>query len=339
MNEVRIAIMGLGGMAAQHKVAYDRLAGEGRELRLVAVCDKNPSCLTSVSSTNLGTADIGSFEGVTLYTDPDEMLASEELDAVDICLPTFLHKDFTLKFLRAGKHVMCEKPMALSSADCFEMVRVAEECDLRLMVGQCLRFEPAYLYLKHLVDSGELGPLRRIGMGRLSYMPAWGGWFRNPELSGGAITDFHIHDIDMLRFILGEPRAVSSLAHDPSTGWQYVSSRFHYDGIIAEAEASFDESPSAPFSMWYRARFAEATVAFDTDRITVYPDSGEPYEPQLPYDDRIASELSYFADVVAGVTENTVNPPESAALSVKLAEAVRKSANSGGRIVDFNTKE
>ena len=330
MREIRVAIMGFGGMAAQHKAAYDRLYSEGRGVRLVAICDKNPKCLETVSTTNLGTVVHSGFDGISFYTDPDRMLECEEFDAVDICLPTFLHKEYSIRFLRAGKHVLCEKPMALSFADCAEMVRTSRECDRRLMVGQCLRFDPAYLYLKSLVDGGELGAVRRVRMGRLSYMPAWGGWFSDPNKSGGAIIDFHIHDLDMLRFIFGEPRAVSSVAYAPSDGWQYVTSRFFYDGMITEAEASFDESSSTPFSMWYRVRFDRATVLFETDRVTVYPDSGEPYEPALDATDRITAELSYFASVVRGETENKNNPPESAALSIALAEAVRESALDGG---------
>lgn len=330
MSEIRVAIMGFGGMAAQHKAAYDRLAAENRGIRLVAICDKNPACLETVSTTNLGTVEHNGFDGISFYTDPDRMLECEELDAVDVCLPTYLHKEYSIRFLRAGKHVLCEKPMALSFADCAEMMRVAAECDRRLMVGQCLRFDPSYLYLKSLVDSGELGSVRRVRMGRLSYMPAWGGWFSDPNKSGGAIIDFHIHDLDMLRFIFGEPRAVSSVAYAPSDGWQYVTSRFDYDGMITEAEASFDESASTPFSMWYRVRFDRATVLFETDHVTVYPDDGEPYAPSIPDADRVTSEIGYFADVILGKAENTQNPPESAALSIKLAEAVRDSAASGG---------
>ena len=335
MSEIRVAIMGFGGMAAQHKDAYDHLLADGRGIRLVAICDKNPSCLETVSTTNLGTVTHGGFDGISFYTDPDLMLASERIDAVDICLPTFLHKEYAVRFLRAGKHVLCEKPMALSFADCAEMVRAANECNRQLMVGQCLRFDPSYLYLKSLVDSGELGAVRRVRMGRLSYMPAWGGWFADTAKSGGAIFDFHVHDLDMLRFIFGEPESVSSVAYAPSDGWQYVSTRLFYDGMITEAEASFDESPTTPFSMWYRARFDRATVLFDTDRITVYPDSGEAYEPVVKYADRIAAEIAYFADVIRGKAVNTQNPPTSTALSIKLAETVRESTLDGGRVKPF----
>ena len=333
MKEIRIAIMGFGGIAANHKQAYDELLRQGEGVRLVAVCDKNAACLTGVRETNLGRVELGSLEGITLYTDPDEMLASEEIDAVDICLPTFLHKEFAVKFLRAGKHVMCEKPMALSYADCLEMVQAAREEGRELMVGQCLRFDPAYLYLKGLVDGGEYGAPRRVKMGRMSYLPAWGGWFSNTRLSGGCIIDFHIHDLDMLRFLFGEPESVSSLEYPESTGWQYVTSRLDYPGMITEAEASFDESPTAPFSMWCRVRFERATVVLDTDRVTVYPDEGEPFQPQLAGDERMVAELGYFVRTVRGDAENTVNPPESAARSIRLAEAAKESAADGGRPV------
>ncbi len=85
-----------------------------------------------------------------------------------MCLPTALHKEFTLKALAAGKHVMCEKPMALDYADCVEMAEAADRAGKQLMIGQCLRFDPCYIYLKELVDSKKYGKARRVFMSRLT---------------------------------------------------------------------------------------------------------------------------------------------------------------------------
>ena len=325
-------MIGFGGIGASHKAAYDILEREGAKVRLVAICDKNKDSIGAVKRTNLGEIAVGALRGISLYSDVDKMLEREEFELADICLPTFLHKEYTLKLLRAGKHVLCEKPMALSSEDCIEMVKTAKEEKRELMVGQCLRFDPAYEYLKGLVDSGELGRARRVKMGRLSFMPAWGGWFTDVKKSGGVITDFHIHDIDILRYIFGEPRAVSAVSYPEGSGYQYVSTRFFYEGMIAEAEASFDEAASAPFEMRYRVRFDKASVCYDGDRVTVYPDGGEPYEPRLPSVDRIAEEIRYFSEVISEGKENDRNPADSAARSIRLAELIRESAASGGEI-------
>ena len=337
MKELKVAMIGFGGIGASHKAAYDALSKEGTSVRLVAVCDKNKDSINKTQTTNLGTVDTGSFEGINFYYDCDELIKNEDFDIADICLPTFLHKEYTVKLLQAGKHVLCEKPMALSGVDCDEMITASVKSGKELMIGQCLRFDPAYLYLKGLVESLEFGKARRITMGRLSFMPAWGGWFTDSAKSGGVVTDFHIHDIDMLRFLFGEPYAVSSVSYPQDKGWQYVNSRFYYEELIAEAEASFDESPTAPFSMWYRVRFDRATVVLENESVTVFPDEGEPYAPELEKNDRIAKEIGYFAEIISRGEMNTVNPASSASESIKLSELVRESTEKNGEIIRRKT--
>ena len=328
MEILRVAMIGFGGIGAVHKVAYDDLARAGSPIKLVAVCDKNPDCLKGSIKTNLGSVDLGSFDGVEFFTDCDELLKNVEFDVADICLPTFLHKDYTVKLLRAGKHVLCEKPMALSFSDCLEMADCAMECGRELAIGQCLRFDAAYLYLKDMIESGELGKLRRITMGALSYMPMWGGWFTDAKKSGGCIFDFHIHDVDILRFLLGEPISVSStaLSLEGDSAPRYVNTRFFYDGVIAEAEASFDESNTAPYARWYRARFDKASIIYKGEAVVVYPDDGEPYVAKVGAVDRTVGEISYLADVILNGKENTVNSGEIASGSIKLCELIAKSA-------------
>ena len=330
MKELKFAMIGFGGIGAVHKVAFDQLARYGAPIKLVAVCDKNPDSIKAGAKTNLGTVDVGSFEGIEFFTDCDELIEKVDFDVADICLPTFLHKEYTLKLLRAGKHVLCEKPMALSYEDCKEMVECAREAGRELAIGQCLRFDPAYLYLKGLIDSGELGGLRRITMGALSYMPAWGGWFSDTKKSGGCIFDFHIHDVDILRFLLGEPKAVSALSYIGENAPQYVNSRFIYDGIIAEAEASFDESNTTPYARWYRARFEKASVVYKGEEVMVYPDDGEPYAATVGATDRTVGEICYLADVILSGSVNTVNSGEIAAGSIRLCELIRDSAAADG---------
>jgi predicted dehydrogenase len=330
MKVLRVAMIGFGGIGAVHKVAYDELERKGAPVKLVAVCDKNSDSVKGSIKTNLGTVDIGNFDDIDFYSDCDELIKNAEFDAADICLPTFLHKEYTLKLLRAGKHVLCEKPMALSFSDCKEMTECAKVMGRELAIGQCLRFDPAYLYLKKMINCGELGKPRRITMGALSYMPGWSGWFSDAKKSGGCIFDFHIHDVDILRFLLGEPQAVSSVSYREGDASKYVNTRFMYDGIIAEAEASFDESNTAPYARWYRVRFDKASVVYKGKEIMVYPDDGEPYEAETVECDRTVGEISYFANVILNRKENTVNSGEIASGSIRLCELIAKSAELQG---------
>ena len=333
MKELRFAILGFGGIATSHKVAYDALAREGYPVRLVAICDKAGVDTKKTVTTNLGTVDCGSFEGIGIYTDLDVMLKECRIDVLDICLPTFLHKEFAIRALNSGLHVLCEKPMALNYADAALMLDAARENDRRLLIGQCLRFEPSYRYLKELCCSGELGAVRRISMSRLSAMPRWssGDVYKQRELTGGCLLDLHIHDIDILRYLLGDPESVTAVATLEDSGEEYVSTRLEYDGVLAEATASFDEAASTPFYMGYRARFEAATVVLDMDKLTVYPEAGDPYMPKLAEADRIAEEIRYLCEWIR-TGENSVNPPEESAATIRLMELIKESAATGERI-------
>ena len=296
----------------------------------------NPDQFTKVQEINLGAANPYRLDGINLYTNLSKMLKKEEFDMVDICLPSYLHKEYTLKLFRAGKHVFCEKPMALSSKDCKIMIDASNKYGKKLMIGQCLRFEPQYLYLKECIENGTFGKVKNMFMNRLSVLPRWGfeNWFFDTEKSGGCIMDLHIHDVDMVRFLFGEPESVSAIAYDDVTKWQVVNSRFYYPGMMVVANGSWDEAGTVKFKAEYRARFENASVILENNRVTVYPDKDTPFEAPLKKADRMAEEIRALAMSIADENYiNTSNPPESAMSSVKLVEQLKKSADAGGKII------
>ena len=148
--------------------------------------------------------------------------------------------------------------------------------------------------------------------------------------------DLHIHDVDMIRFLFGEPKSVSAVAVDHITRWQYISSRFFYDGFVAEATGSWLEPKGMSFRAGYRVCFENATVILDTDGITVHKTDGESYKAEYTPANRMAEEIRLLATTIAEPdTVNAVNTPESAASTVALVEALRKSADNGGIIIDL----
>ncbi len=333
---VRVAMIGFGGIAKSHKRGYEILEKQGAPIKLVAICDINREQFTKVQAINLEGNPKYDLSGQTLYTDLDQMLEREAFDMVDICLPSFLHKEYATRMLRAGKHVLCEKPMSLSSADCQVMIDTARECGKKLMIGQCLRFEPMYLFLKDAIDQNTFGKVKNAFFERLSSMPRWGfeGWYHDTARSGGAILDLHIHDVDMVRFLFGEPKAVSAVSYDTETRWTVINSRFLYeDGKIVVANASWDESNSTKFGYPYRVNFEKATVTLQGGKITVYPVGGTPYEVELVRADRMAEEIKFLAMSILEDTENDKNPPESAMMTVKLVETLRESCAQNGATV------
>lgn len=336
MEEVKVALVGFGGIARAHNVGYRILAKEGAPVRLVAVCDVNPDQFASQLNINIETENKGLPADIHTYTDVDELIANEEFDMVDICLPSYLHKEYAIKLMEAGKHVLSEKPMALTSSDCDEMIEVSRRTGRKLMIGQCLRFNAAYLYLKDCVDSGRFGKARHVFMHRLSAQPRWGfeRWFEDTEKSGGCILDMHIHDVDMARFLFGEPEAVSTVALDGDTRWQVENTRLYYKNMLVSVNGSWDEAATVRFSAGFRVRFDDASVVLEGGKVTVYPEKGEVYSPELPKTDHMAEEIRMFAHSIMDESiVNTSNPPESARDTVRLVEKLRESAARNGEIV------
>lgn len=336
MKEVRVAIVGFGGIARAHYSGYQVLKRENAPVKLVAVCDVDQSKFTQHVKINLDGEQEMLDKDINTYLSVDELIANEDFDMADICLPSFLHKEYAVKLLKADKHVMCEKPMALSAAECEEMIAASKESGKKLMIGQCLRFNNVYSYLKDCVVDGRFGKIRNLFMHRKSAQPRWGfeHWFEKTDKCGGCILDMHIHDIDMARYLLGEPYAVSCMAYDADVRWSVENSRLYYKDVMVVADGSWDESSSQQFRSGFSARFEKAQVVCDNSGLTVYPDGGEAFKPELPATNHMAEEIRFFTSTILDETlVNEKNPPESAYMTVKLIEKLRESAEKCGEIV------
>lgn len=336
MEEIKVAIIGFGGISRAHYKGYRILAGECVPVRLVAVCDVNPKQFEKQFQINIDTGKEGLSNEIRKYTSVEELIAKENFDMADICLPTYLHKEYAVKLMQAGKHVLSEKPMALCAKDCDEMIRVSKETGVHLMIGQCLRFNAAYLYAKECIQSGVFGKVQHVFMHRMCALPRWGfeHWFEDAARSGGCLLDTHIHDVDMARFWFGEPRAVSTLSLDGEMPWQVQNTRLYYPDMLVSIDGSWNEADTAKFSSGYRIRFREASVVLDKGQVTVYPMHGEPYSPELPKTDHMAEEIRAFVKVIRENSENQNNPPESARDTVRLMEKLFVSAKRNGEIVN-----
>ena len=337
MKEVRVAMIGYGGIGHAHAAGYRILAEREAPVRLVAVVDINPQKFEGAVKINTGDGAAALPQGAHAYTSLDEMLAAEEFDMVDICLPTYLHKEYAVRFLEMGKHVLSEKPMALSSADCEEMLAAARKSGCRLMIGQCLRFNPAYGYLKSSVADGRYGKLRRLAMYRLSLMPDWGfdNWFADHARSGGCLLDMHIHDVDMARYVLGEPCAVTCWSENAGVMDDQVQrSHLFYNGCDVLIEGSWDEMRTLPFTVGFRARFETAELVLEQTKLTLCEEGKEAEVIALPAFNQIAEEIDFLAHLILDPNAvNDKNPPESAAATVRLVERLRESARADAKKV------
>lgn len=324
------AIIGFGGIAQAHKQGYEALEAQGK-VRLACAYDINPEAAQKTVALNISSGSDTAKGGVNFYTDLEEMLAKEKIDYIDICAPTYKHKELTIQMLRRGFHVLCEKPMSLSSADCEEMIAVAKECGKSLMIGQVLRFYPAFDYLKEVIEDGRYGKILNAHFSRLSTPPTWGwdNWFMDPSRSGGCILDLHVHDVDMVRHLFGEPEAVFCRTSTSICVNDVVHTSFLYGDMPVTAVGDWTQT-NVPFTAIAHFGFEKATVVVNLTNVTVYPkDGGEAIKVELDQTLPFAREIGYFVDVISGKVVNTKNPPESAAMTVKLVEKMCESAKTG----------
>lgn len=200
-KKVRLALIGAGGFAGTHLAQLKDVTN----CEVVAIADINPDHLAEKSK-EFGIKDT--------YLDYHELLARDDIDAVSLPLPDQVHCQVTVDALRAGKHVLCEKPMALDLDECKEMIRVAKETGKQLMVGQIARYSPAFVKAKELIDSGALGKVYFVESEYAhdySGIGGAGGWRvtpeREPVIGGGC------HAVDLIRMLMDEsPEEVSAYA-------------------------------------------------------------------------------------------------------------------------------
>ncbi|MDA0578763.1 MAG: Gfo/Idh/MocA family oxidoreductase [Verrucomicrobia bacterium] len=193
--KLRVGIIGLG-MGRAHLESYQKHP----RATVVAIADTNPATLAAV----------GEKYGVAArYTDAATMLAAEQLDVVSVATPNAYHKPLTIAALRAGCHVLCEKPMAMSAAEAREMLAAAKAARRRIMINFSYRFTPQSQALRAEVDKGILGDVyfaRTVWLRRKG-MPGFGGWFGQKALAGGGpLIDLGVHRIDLALWLMGYPK-------------------------------------------------------------------------------------------------------------------------------------
>lgn len=212
---VRFGVLGLGFMGRTHLATLARRP----EAMVVAVTDPEADRLTGPLAPGGGNLETGAKDWdesqVRRCGSAEEVFADEKIDAVVVAVPSHLHAECTAAALAAGKHVFCEKPMALTLADCDRMIAAARKAERVLMIGHCMRFWGEYAAGADMMRSGQYGRLHSLVMSRRGGVPSFGagGWFTDHAKSGGALLDLHIHDVDYALFLLGKPAAVQARRH------------------------------------------------------------------------------------------------------------------------------
>ena len=246
---MRVGLFGAGGIGRVHAQAYAEIEGA----RLVAVADIDRAAADKLAAQH----------GAQAYYDCQHLLGNAEIDMVDVCLPTYCHEWAVLAAAGAQKHVLCEKPMALDLASAERMLAAVEGAGVRAMMAQVVRFTPQYVVIRDLLQRGELGRPLTAAATRLAGPPRWSSWFRDPQLSGGAVLDLHIHDLDFLFSLFGRPLRVYAVGQTSAYGaWDHVLTTLDFGQVKATAEASFLMPAGYPFTATFRLLGEEGCAQF-----------------------------------------------------------------------------
>jgi len=290
-------------------------------VKVTAVLSKDPrkqsGDLSEVRGNQGGPGERMEVADVTAYANLDDLLADPNIDAVDLCLPTHMHESVAVAALRAGKHVLVEKPMALDGSSADRMIAAADSAGRILMTAQVLRFWPEFIALREAVRDGRFGSVRLADFRRRCAPPDWSDWLVDSARSGGGIFDLLIHDVDMCLHLLGPPEAVSAVGYD-----EYITARFFYpDG--AEALVSGGWLPAIEFAMEFTVTFERGLLDFSSD--------GRPLGvPVVTGRDGYTGELEYFAECCRTGAFPALCPPRESAAAVKLALLMLESRNRNG---------
>lgn len=323
---IRAGIVGAGYIARAHAAAYAALPN----VELVAIADANPDRAQALAN-YFGAEPLDSVEA----------LLALDIDMVSICTPTPTHAQLAIAAMRAGKHVLCEKPIARSVADAEAMIAEAERCGVKLMVGHVSRFEVDHAQAAEVVRRGDLGELRMASQAITGAFPDWGwdGWFSDVTRSGGPLVDLAIHSIDFILWLFNSPvqrvTAVGVQRELPLHTYILATLKFENGGMATvECSWAHPNVPGEAVSVITELSGTEGKLSWSYDSITsmhVYTSEGK-RNIMMAGENSFATEIGAF---VKAIEEDTTPPVTgSEALdALRVALAALESLETGKTVV------
>ena len=273
-----------------------------------------------------------------------QLLEMDDLDAIVICVPTFLHERFVLEAVAKGFHVLCEKPLALDFSSASRILAAAKQAGVVFTVSQVLRFWPQYARIKELISQGAIGRILSVRAHRLATAPKWAEWFRDGAKSGGCLFDLQVHDLDFVFWILGMPREIQTLGLKSTGGcWDHVHTLLRYeDDVVASIESSYAMPESWPLSAGIRVIGSAGAVEYDFRSAGDVATRSQSVSPGLLYSadgrveelaangpDMFAAQLQHFAECIRSKDTPRVCPTQDSHDVMALLDASRQSAETG----------
>jgi len=261
---IKVGISGMGFMGWIHWLAYQQTPG----IEVVAIATRDAKRRsgdwTDIQGNFGPPGEQVDLSGVKTYETLEQMLADPEIDLVDLCLPPSMHADMIAQATAAGKHVFCEKPFALSVADCERAIKSARDNDRMLMIGHSLPFFVEYQYATEAVRSGRYGKLLGGNFDRVISNPTWLEHFFNPAFAGGPLFDLSVHDAHYIRMLFGMPHSADCCGRIHGEVVEYCSSIFRFDdpSLAVTCTTGVIHQQGRPFMHGYEIHFEKATLQF-----------------------------------------------------------------------------
>jgi UDP-N-acetylglucosamine 3-dehydrogenase len=225
---MRVGLVGAGFMGGVHLSAYTGIP----EVEVVGVADARAEAAIAGAE----------MVGARPYASYEELVAAEDVEVIDVCLPTAFHRDLAVRAAGEGRHVILEKPIARTMEDAQQILEAFSGDGPRLFVGHVVRFFPEYVGIKHKIDAGDLGTIGMVRTSRRSpFLLGWNDWYADWRVSGGVLLDLVIHDFDYLRWTLG------AIAHVEGH-WGYPGP-FNYSIEVAGSDALLTVDSTEPASL------------------------------------------------------------------------------------------
>ncbi|MBW8348248.1 Gfo/Idh/MocA family oxidoreductase [Bacillus sp. IITD106] len=313
---MKVAVVGSGKLGQRHLASWTKIEG----IEIVGVIARNQERLNKVAS-EYATKAFNSIE---------ELVANTDVDVIDICTPTHTHASLVMEAANHKKHVICEKPLALSSEEADDIIKVCAENNVQLLVGQTLRFFPEYVNARVQVKNGAIGNPGVMRLSRGVPHPAEESWYTDGSKSGGLFMDLGVHDLDWVLWTFGDvERVMAKRVKRSGLEYGFINLKMT-DGTIAHVELSWAETK-------FKASFE---LTGDKGMITYNHDDSNPLTVQFRSEDHVQlprnmmekdpfqRQLEHFVECISGETQPIVTAADALKV-IKVVEAAIKSADKG----------
>lgn len=337
---IKVGIVGVGFMSWIHYLAYQKIRG----MKIAAFCSRDPKKQKGDwrgIQGNFGPpGEKIDVSKMNVYGTIEELLQDDSIDMVDICLPPAMHEEAAIAALKAGKHVLVEKPIALKPAAAKAMQKAADKSGKLILTAHVLSFFAEFNFALEAARSGKFGKLLGGHFKRLISNPDWLKDFFDLEKVGGPLLDLHIHDAHFIRVMFGKPTSVTSVGRMNGDCVEYCTTQFGFDdkSLVVTATSGVLHQATRSFTHGFEIHFENATILLDfavidgqpvtSMPLTVIPRKGKSKQPKLKGTDPIDSFAAELKEVEQSILSGTPSSILAGDLAVDALVICQKEADS-----------